>query len=82
MNINDTVTYFVGYEDIDGFWSCYETKKEQDAKEAFYARRKTSPNHKWSIYKQSISFVKQSDALFERCSTIKDLECWRLFDQS
>ena len=50
--------YFVGYENLDGFWSEYETCIEQDAKEAVLARRKKDSSKNWVVYESIFHYTK------------------------
>lgn len=57
---NGKPRYFVGYQDIDGFWSVYETDVEQDAKEAVMVQRKKDKSKTWAVYK-SVFYYKIMD---------------------
>jgi hypothetical protein len=50
--------YFVGFEDLDGFWSGYETDSPQDAKEAVLVRRKKDPSKQWVVYESNFQYTK------------------------
>lgn len=62
ININLTKKskprYFIGFEDLDGFWSSYETDIEQDAKEAVLVRRKKDSSKKWVVYQSVFHYTK------------------------
>ena len=55
---NNNLSYFVGFEDTDGFWSTYETNIEQDAREAVCARRKKDSSKKWVVYQSALCYTK------------------------
>jgi hypothetical protein len=58
LSNNSKPRYFVGYEDLDGFWSTYETDVEQDAKEAVLVRRKKDGSKDWVIYESVFYYNK------------------------
>ena len=55
---NGKPRYFVGFEDLDGFWSSYETDVEQDAKEAVWVQRKKDSSKKWFVYQSVFQYTK------------------------
>lgn len=55
--LND-ITYYIGYEDLDGFWCSTETSDSDKAIEIFFEQRKTNPKKNWCIYKKTTTIKK------------------------
>lgn len=60
MKIEDTIVYYIGYNDFDGFWCSFETSDLTLVKEKLNKFRINNPNLQWIVYKKTTSITKEN----------------------